>query len=146
MLHSCRNDVDNLCFFRILLHCMVGCHWHTISQHTWRGSFMLPSLLCNIWRIWCMHWRLQLALTTFSCTLPCSYLSIWCTYNGLCSSITELKHIKAVKQLWRWPSHYKALGQMLLTNEHLNKIAACHADFGSCGMLADVILGRLSSI
>ena len=55
--------------------------------------------------------------------------------NGLCSSITESKHIKAVKQPWRRSSHYKALGQMLLTNEQLDKIARCRAEFTSRGML-----------
>ena len=64
--------------------------------------------------------------------------------NGLCSSITESKHIKAVKQPWRRSNHYKALGQMLLTNERLDKIAACRAKFASRRMLADaLILGRL---
>ena len=64
--------------------------------------------------------------------------------NGLCSSITESKHIKAVKQPWRRSNHYKALGQMLLTNERLDKIVACHAKFTSCGMLDnDSISGRL---
>jgi hypothetical protein len=37
--------------------------------------------------------------------------------NGLCSSITESKHIKAIKQPWRRSSRYKALGQILLTNQ-----------------------------
>ncbi|KAF8508678.1 hypothetical protein BU17DRAFT_77929 [Hysterangium stoloniferum] len=32
------------------------------------------------------------------------------------------------------------LGQMLLTNQQLDKIAACHADFASCGMLADTLI------
>ena len=36
--------------------------------------------------------------------------------NGLCSSITESKHIKAVKEPWRRSSHFEAEGQMLLTN------------------------------
>ena len=64
--------------------------------------------------------------------------------NGLCSSITESKHIKAVKQPWRRSNRYKALGQMLLTNERLDKIAACRAKFASHGMLADALtLGRL---
>src|SRR5216684_2412831 len=49
--------------------------------------------------------------------------------NGLCSSITESKHIKAVKELWRCSNWYEALGQMLLTNQQLDKIAASHADF-----------------
>ena len=57
--------------------------------------------------------------------------------NGLCSSITESKHIKAVKQPWRRSSRYKALGQMLLTNERLDKIAACRADFKNRGMLGN---------
>ncbi|KAG1753704.1 uncharacterized protein EDB91DRAFT_1242677 [Suillus paluster] len=47
--------------------------------------------------------------------------------NCLCSSITEAKHIKAVKELWRRSSRYKALGQMLVTNQHLDKLAASHA-------------------
>jgi hypothetical protein len=60
--------------------------------------------------------------------------------NGLCSSIMKSKHIKAVKQPWRCLSHYKALSQMLLSNVWLDKIAACRADFVSCGMLDDVSL------
>jgi hypothetical protein len=37
--------------------------------------------------------------------------------NGLCSSITESKHIKAVKQPWRRTNQWKALGQMLVINQ-----------------------------
>ncbi|KDQ60110.1 hypothetical protein JAAARDRAFT_125829 [Jaapia argillacea MUCL 33604] len=44
--------------------------------------------------------------------------------NGLCSSITESKHIKAVKEPWRRSSRYKALRQMLRTNERMDKMAA----------------------
>ncbi|KAG1856602.1 hypothetical protein C8R48DRAFT_749163 [Suillus tomentosus] len=43
--------------------------------------------------------------------------------NGLCSSITELKHIKAVKDPWRWSSKNDALGQMLLCNQRLDNVA-----------------------
>lgn len=57
------------------------------------------------------------------------------TPNGLCSSITESKHIKAVKEPYRRSSHYKALGQMLLTNQRLDKLAAARIDFSSRGML-----------
>ncbi|KAL6303589.1 hypothetical protein BKA93DRAFT_817925 [Sparassis latifolia] len=39
--------------------------------------------------------------------------------NGLCSSITEAKHIKAVKEPWRRSNRYNALGQMLLTNQRM---------------------------
>ncbi|KAG1904171.1 uncharacterized protein F5891DRAFT_1126616 [Suillus fuscotomentosus] len=43
--------------------------------------------------------------------------------NGLCSSITESKHIKAVKEPWRWSNRHNALGQMLVTNQRLDKLA-----------------------
>ena len=55
--------------------------------------------------------------------------------NGLCSSITESKHIKAVKEPWRRSSHYEALGQMLVTNQRLDKLAAARVDFQARGML-----------
>lgn len=55
--------------------------------------------------------------------------------NGLCSSITESKHIKAVKEPWRRSNRFDALGQMLLTNQRLDKLAAARAKFTSCGML-----------
>ncbi|KIK75247.1 hypothetical protein PAXRUDRAFT_83720, partial [Paxillus rubicundulus Ve08.2h10] len=55
--------------------------------------------------------------------------------NGLCSSITESKHIKAVKELWQRSNHFEALGQMLLTNQCLDKLTAARVDFESHGML-----------
>ena len=55
--------------------------------------------------------------------------------NGLCSSITESKHIAAIKEPWRRSSRYQALGQMLLTNQRLDKLAASRADFKARGML-----------
>lgn len=55
--------------------------------------------------------------------------------NGLCSSITESKHIKAVKQPWRRSSRYKALGQMLTTNSRVDKLAAARVDFDARNML-----------
>ena len=55
--------------------------------------------------------------------------------NGLCSSITESKHIKAVKEPWRQSSCFKALGWMLLTNQQLDKLATSHVDFTKRGML-----------
>jgi len=57
--------------------------------------------------------------------------------NGLCSSITESKHIKAIKEPWRRSSHYKALGQMLLTNQRLDKLAAVRVDFSTRGCLKE---------
>ncbi|KAG6905029.1 hypothetical protein DXG01_005543 [Tephrocybe rancida] len=55
--------------------------------------------------------------------------------NGLCSSITESKHIKAVKEPWRRSNRYEALGQMLITNQRLDKLAAARVDFKARGML-----------
>ncbi|EIW75687.1 hypothetical protein CONPUDRAFT_65876 [Coniophora puteana RWD-64-598 SS2] len=55
--------------------------------------------------------------------------------NGLCSSITESKHIEAVKDPWRRSSRFNALGQMLTTNSRLDKLAACRVDFDARGML-----------
>ena len=49
--------------------------------------------------------------------------------NGLCSSITESKHIKAVKEPWRRSSRYKALTQMLKTISRLDKLAAAQRLF-----------------
>jgi hypothetical protein len=57
------------------------------------------------------------------------------TPNGLCSSITESKHIDAIKEPWRRSNRYKALSQMLLTNQQLDKLAASRADFKARGML-----------
>jgi hypothetical protein len=60
--------------------------------------------------------------------------------NGLCSSITESKHIKAVKEPWRQSNRFEALSQMLLTNQQLDKLAASRVDFASCGMLQGTCL------
>lgn len=62
--------------------------------------------------------------------------------NGLCSSITESKHIKAVKEPWRRSNRYEALGQMLLTNQRLDKLAASRVDFKSRGMLSGTCLSE----
>jgi hypothetical protein len=55
--------------------------------------------------------------------------------GGVCSSITESRHITAVKKPWRRSSRYKALGQMLVTNQRLDKLAAARVDFVDRGML-----------
>ncbi|KAJ7692795.1 hypothetical protein B0H14DRAFT_3662741 [Mycena olivaceomarginata] len=54
--------------------------------------------------------------------------------NGLCSSITEWKHIKAVKQPWRRSSRYEALSQMLTINDRLDKLSAARSDLTERGM------------
>ena len=55
--------------------------------------------------------------------------------GGLCSSITESRHITAVKKPWRRSNRYQALGQMLNTNQRLDKLAAMRSDFVARGML-----------
>jgi hypothetical protein len=55
--------------------------------------------------------------------------------NGLCSSITESKHIKAVKEPWRRSSRFKALVQMLRTIIRLEKLATLRRRFLQEGML-----------
>ena len=62
--------------------------------------------------------------------------------NGLCSSITESKHIAAVKKPWRRSSRYEALKQMLTINTRNDKLAAARADFSSRGMLKGTCLGE----
>jgi hypothetical protein len=55
--------------------------------------------------------------------------------NGLCSSITESKHIKAVKEPWRRSSRFRALVQMLRTIIRLEKLAALRRRFLREGLL-----------
>jgi hypothetical protein len=63
--------------------------------------------------------------------------------NGLCSSITESKHIKAVKEPWHCSNRYKALGQMLTTNYWLDKLAVARVDFTDHGMLNGTCLSNI---
>ncbi|KAG1889687.1 uncharacterized protein F5891DRAFT_1131772 [Suillus fuscotomentosus] len=76
-------------------------------------------------------------------SLPCQHslvhyvtlIHMFSVPNGVCSSITESKHIKAVKEPWRRSSKFNALGQMLLTNQRLDKLAAARTNFIARGML-----------
>ncbi|KAJ7106759.1 hypothetical protein C8R44DRAFT_541879, partial [Mycena epipterygia] len=56
--------------------------------------------------------------------------------NGLCSSITESKHIKALKEPWRRSNRFKALVQMLRTVRRLDSMAAAKAIYHAQGMMA----------
>jgi hypothetical protein len=63
--------------------------------------------------------------------------------GGLCSSIAESRHITAVRRPWHRSNRYHALGQMLLTNQRLDKLAAMRIDSASRGMIRGVVtLGR----
>ena len=59
--------------------------------------------------------------------------------NGLCSSITESKHITAVKHPWCRSNQYKALSQILKVNERLDRLESARVDFANRGMLAGPI-------
>lgn len=70
--------------------------------------------------------------------------------NGLCSSITESKHVKAIKQPFRLTGRgYLALDEMLVINQRLDKLMAARVGFNHRGMLhgpvvaagVEVILG-----
>ena len=66
--------------------------------------------------------------------------------NGLCSSITESKHIKAVKEPWQRSSRYKALIQMLRTITRLDKIAALRRIFLKKGMLVGTTAAYIAQL
>ena len=55
--------------------------------------------------------------------------------NGLCSSLTESKHIEVVKKTWCRSSHYRALTQMLRTIQCMDKMWALQRRFEANGML-----------
>jgi len=60
--------------------------------------------------------------------------------NGLCSSITESKHIRAVKEPWRRSNKFDALGQMLVTNQRLDKLAGARRHFTEHNILDGPLL------
>lgn len=62
---------------------------------------------------------------------------------GLCSSITESKHIAAVKEPWRHSNRNEPLVQILQTNTRRAKLAAARAEYGRRGMLPATLHGQL---
>lgn len=55
--------------------------------------------------------------------------------NGICSTITESRHITAVKKPWQRSNRYNALSQMLLINQRLDKLIALRVDLVDRGFL-----------
>ncbi|KAH9014681.1 hypothetical protein EDB84DRAFT_1277590 [Lactarius hengduanensis] len=55
--------------------------------------------------------------------------------NGLCSSITESKHIRAVKEPWRRSNRYHALTQMLKTILRMDRMTGLHRCLEDSGAL-----------
>jgi len=66
--------------------------------------------------------------------------------NGLCSSITESKHIKAVKEPWRRSSRYKALSQMLTALTRMEKMTTLRRQFAEQGMMVGTTSSYMASI
>ena len=66
---------------------------------------------------------------------PCA-ICLFGSPNGLCSSMMESKHIKAVKEPWRRSNQYKALVQMLRTNSRLDKMLFSKRTFAAQGMMS----------
>lgn len=54
--------------------------------------------------------------------------------NGLCTSITESRHIEDVKKRWRQTNKWNALKQMLKAIVRLGKLAAARVDYQERGM------------
>lgn len=66
--------------------------------------------------------------------------------NGLCTSITESKHIEAIKKPYRRSNRYNAIEQMLTTNQRLDKLAASRVDFAERGMLNGTCLSGVLEV
>ncbi|ESK83826.1 hypothetical protein Moror_13527 [Moniliophthora roreri MCA 2997] len=64
--------------------------------------------------------------------------------NGLCSSITESKHISAVKEPWRRSSRNTPLSEMLVINERMDKVEWAEVDFRHRGMLSEAVTAGVS--
>ncbi|KAF8256834.1 hypothetical protein EI94DRAFT_1774813 [Lactarius quietus] len=62
------------------------------------------------------------------------------TPNGVCSSITKFKYKESIKGPFCCSSHNEPIGEMLLTNQHLDKLAAARVDFTACRMLKGLLL------
>jgi hypothetical protein len=66
--------------------------------------------------------------------------------TGLCTSITESKHIVAVKRPYRRSSHHDALAQIILVNQRLDKLAALRHVLTDQGLLCGSILKTLGHL
>ena len=93
--------------------------------HHYREIFRETRVRVNGFSLPCQH-----ALVHYA-----SLIRLFGAPNGLCTSITESKHITAVKKPWQWSNKHKAIGQMLQTNQRLSFPAASRADFEAHSML-----------
>lgn len=66
--------------------------------------------------------------------------------NGLCSSITESRHITAMKEPYRRSSRFNALGQIVITNQRIDKLRAARSHFTARGMLRGTALSEVMGL
>jgi len=103
-----------------------------LVQHSVLNEAMLDTIDAAVH---CFHQECAIFIMTgvqVHLSLPCQHamvhycelIELFGTPNGLCSSITESKHIRAVKEPWRCSNRFNALGQMLVANQRLDKLAA----------------------
>ncbi|KAJ3804333.1 hypothetical protein F5876DRAFT_83350 [Lentinula aff. lateritia] len=98
-----RSDIDETCLKAIKSSLEAFHHYREIFKASnVRKHFSLPR----------MHSMIHYPFTIMDFASP----------NGLCTSITESRHITAVKKPWRRSNRYKALSQILLTNQRLDKL------------------------
>lgn len=62
-------------------------------------------------------------------------IRLFASPNGLCSSMMEARHITAVKKPYRRSSRNEALGQIILINQRLDKLAALRVHLAASKML-----------
>ncbi|KAI0644717.1 hypothetical protein C8Q79DRAFT_913020 [Trametes meyenii] len=62
-------------------------------------------------------------------------ICLFASPNGLCSSMMEARHITAVKKPYRRTSRNQALGQIILINQRLDKLAALRVHLAATSLL-----------
>ena len=91
--------------------------------HHYRDIFQITRV-CNMDTRFNLLWQHSLS----------HYPQLICLFgapNGLCSSITESKHIGVVKNPYQDSNRCDPLSQMLITNQCIDKLAAACIDFKS---------------
>jgi hypothetical protein len=115
-----------------------------------------PSLE-HLWDVETFHQLHSVFIDAGVCSeisLPCQHalkhlyhaIHLFGSPNGLCSLITESKHIQAVKKPWQRSSQYHALTQMLRTLQHMDKMSALHQHFEGSTMLQGLCFGASSKL
>ena len=131
------------CIPRILLPLLMPYHYEAPHTRDWGCSKLFPPIPRSFlnWRVSCSKHILTFPATCCQ-TLSRTYTTIW---SSQWSSITECKHIKAIKEPWHRLNQFNALGQMLLTNQRLDKLAALQIDLEQRGILQGLCLHLTST-